>query len=188
MHSVLDALHLLAFIELGGPIILVLFVLCCLLWCLILQRLFFLLKTYPEQMQEAVQQWHAREDKKSWAAQKIRALMLSEHGLRLQRFHGVIQVLIAICPLLGLLGTVSGMINVFDAIAITGSSDAKAMASGIYKATLPTMAGLVLALSGLYFRHFLQQKAQTFHHQLADQLLLTKATPPPDINPGGGLS
>ena len=77
--------------------------------------------------------------------------------MALERFLSLIKVLIALCPLLGLLGTVTGMIAVFDSIAMTGNSDAKAMASGIFQATLPTMSGLVLAISALYFSHYLHE-------------------------------
>ncbi len=56
-------------------------------------------------------------------------------------------MLVAICPMLGLLGTVTGMISVFDVMATQGSSQPRLMASGISLATLPTMAGMVAALA-----------------------------------------
>ena len=62
----------------------------------------------------------------------------------------MIQGLIALCPLLGLLGTVTGMIDVFDIMAITGTGNARAMASGIARATLPTMTGLFVSIVGLF--------------------------------------
>ena len=62
----------------------------------------------------------------------------------------LIQGLIALCPLLGLLGTVTGMIEVFDIMAITGTGNARAMASGIAKATLPTMTGLFISIVGFF--------------------------------------
>ena len=60
-----------------------------------------------------------------------------------------IKGLVALCPLLGLLGTVTGMIEVFDVMAYTGTGNPRAMASGVSKATLPTMTGLVISISGL---------------------------------------
>jgi biopolymer transport protein ExbB len=83
-----------------------------------------------------------------------------------------IKVLVALAPLLGLLGTVTGMIEVFDVMAITGSGNARAMAAGISKATLPTMAGMVVALSGLFFTSNLERKAEWSVEQLEDQLEL----------------
>jgi biopolymer transport protein ExbB len=81
-------------------------------------------------------------------------------------------VLVALAPFLGLLGTVTGMIEVFDVMAITGSGNARAMAAGISKATLPTMAGMVVALSGLFFTANLERKASGSVAQLEDNLEL----------------
>jgi biopolymer transport protein ExbB len=80
-------------------------------------------------------------------------------------------VLIAICPLLGLLGTVTGMIAVFDVMTVSGSGNARAMAGGVSMATVPTMAGMVAALSGVYFGTWLEHKAQTEAENLEDLLL-----------------
>ena len=48
------------------------------------------------------------------------------------------------------LGTVTGMIEVFQVMAFTGGGDARSMAGGVSKATLPTMAGMTTALSGVF--------------------------------------
>lgn len=61
----------------------------------------------------------------------------------------LIRTLIAACPMLGLLGTVTGMIEVFDVMALTGTGDAQAMAAGVSRATVPTMAGMIVGISGL---------------------------------------
>ena len=156
--------------EQGGSIIWALMLVSVLLWLLIFERYYFLLFLYPHEHQSVLQQWLARGEKRSWYAQKIREALVSQNHARLHVRLSSIRMLIAICPLLGLLGTVTGMISVFDTIAITGTSDAKAMASGIYQATLPTMAGLMLALSALYFSHNLQQKTTQLAATLADQL------------------
>jgi biopolymer transport protein ExbB len=81
-----------------------------------------------------------------------------------------IRVLVALCPLLGLLGTVTGMMEVFDVMAITGSGNAKAMAGGVSKATIPTMAGMVAALSGLILSARLEIFAADEGDRLADRL------------------
>ena len=71
-----------------------------------------------------------------------------------------IKTLVAAAPLFGLLGTVTGMVEVFDVMAITGSSNARAMAAGISKATLPTMSGMVASLSGLFFIAQLESRSK----------------------------
>ncbi|MFT4766562.1 MAG: biopolymer transport protein ExbB, partial [Oleispira sp.] len=102
---------------------------------------------------------------------QIRHYMISQFKLETQTWLSFITLLIAICPLLGLLGTVTGMISVFDVLAITGTGNARAMAAGISKATLPTMAGLLVALTGLYFKTRFQRLAQQGHQRLADILI-----------------
>ena len=75
--------------------------------------------------------------------------------------------------MLGLLGTVTGMIEVFDVMAIAGSGNVRGMAGGISKATLPTMAGMVAALSGLIFSVQLERRARREGRLMADRLVLT---------------
>ena len=142
-----------------------------LLWTLMVERFLYLFFAHNKVQDAALRLWQQRTDKCSWWALKIRECLLSEQQAKLFARLATIKMLIALCPLMGLLGTVTGMISVFDTIAITGSSDAKAMADGIYRATLPTMAGLMLALSAMYFSHHLQQKAQRMHAFFADLLI-----------------
>ena len=63
-------------------------------------------------------------------------------------------------PLLGLLGTVTGMITTFDVISEFGTGNARALASGISEALVTTQSGLVVAVPGLLIGGFLFQRAQ----------------------------
>ena len=64
----------------------------------------------------------------------------------------------SILPMLGLLGTVTGMINVFEVIAIQGSGDADAMAGGISQALLTTASGLIIAIPVIFCHHLLANR------------------------------
>ena len=139
------------FMTQGGSVLWLLFATCLLLWLLILERAWFLRITWPGRAASLVEQWHRRQDRSSWRAHKIREALVSEASLSLGAFLPLIKVLVVLCPLLGLLGTVLGMIGVFEVIAVSGNDDAQAMARGVYRATIPTMAGLVVALTGIYF-------------------------------------
>jgi biopolymer transport protein ExbB len=86
----------------------------------------------------------------------------------------IIQALVALCPLLGLMGTVTGMIEVFDVMALTGGGDARSMASGVSKATIPTMAGMVGALSGVFASAWLMRTSKTERTHLEDALPLAR--------------
>jgi len=74
--------------------------------------------------------------------------------------------------LLGLLGTVTGMIGVFEVLATTGGGDARSMAAGVSQATIPTMAGMVAALSGVFGNTYVSRIADREKQLLADHLTL----------------
>ena len=78
----------------------------------------------------------------------------------------------ALCPLLGLMGTVTGMIEVFDVMAISGTGNARSMAAGVSKATIPTMAGMVGALSGVFLVTIISRAVANRVESLEDQLTM----------------
>lgn len=163
------------FMELGGPVLWLLLLACLSLWLLILERVWFLRITWPHRARALVQQWQARQDRNSWRARSIREAMLSEGRMALLAMLPLIRTLVALCPLLGLLGTVLGMIGVFEVITVSGNDDAQAMARGVYRATIPTMAGLVVALTAIYFTVRLGQLAEREAVHLQDALALGEA-------------
>lgn len=76
------------------------------------------------------------------------------------RYIGTILILAAIAPLLGLLGTVTGMITTFDVISEFGTGNARALASGISEALVTTQSGLVVAVPGLLLGGLLFRRAE----------------------------
>jgi len=72
----------------------------------------------------------------------------------------VIAVTAATAPLLGLLGTVSGMIRTFNLITLFGSGDPKPLAGGISEALVTTLFGLVVAIPALILHAFLSRRSQ----------------------------
>jgi len=81
----------------------------------------------------------------------------------------IIGALTSAAPLLGLLGTVSGMITTFNAMNIFGTGNAKAMSSGISEALITTQFGLVVAIIGIYIGMTLNRKAR-YYETLVDEL------------------
>jgi len=77
---------------------------------------------------------------------------------RLERFLPTLSVLAAIAPLLGLLGTVTGMINTFQVITIFGTGEPKLMAGGISEALITTQLGLAVAIPIMLLHHFLERR------------------------------
>jgi biopolymer transport protein ExbB len=81
----------------------------------------------------------------------------------------VLRVLVPMAPLLGLVGTVSGMLNVFDSMAARGSADARSMANGVSEAMICTLTGLAVSISGLYPVFYLRRKVRVETERLADK-------------------
>lgn len=84
----------------------------------------------------------------------------------------LIAVLAGVAPLLGLLGTVLGMIETFEAISQFGTNNAKAMAGGISVALVATQAGLLVAIPGMFISSLLARKARQLESAM-DEFALT---------------
>lgn len=160
------------FLDTGGQVLTVIAAVICLMWLLIFERLYFFLNTYNKIKKQVIAQWQARNERQSWNAEQIRTAQVSRLTDMLNYNVGLIQSLVVLCPLLGLLGTVTGMIEVFDVMAISGSGNARSMASGVSRATIPTMAGMVGSLSGVFIVTWLQRKTKRRTEQLEDSLLM----------------
>ena len=158
------------FFELGGPVLYAILAVTMLMWTLIVERLWYFFGVLPEEMRNTRQLWENGKRDGSWFATNIRRLILSEVGLNAKRNLGLIQTLMQILPLLGLLGTVWGMIQVFEVMTVFGTGNARLMAGGVSQATIPTMSGLVAALSGLYLSAWLRQRAKLKMEELEDGL------------------
>jgi biopolymer transport protein ExbB len=144
-------------------------------WSLIFERAWFLKTVHKKNVNEALAEWNARTDKNSWNAHAIRQQLISTVSLDLRSTIPLIEVLVVICPLLGLLGTVTGMIEVFYIMAVTGGGDAKQMSGGVARATIPTMAGMVGALSGIFASNWLKHKTNRELQLLEDHLEIQHA-------------
>ncbi|MEE4243786.1 MAG: MotA/TolQ/ExbB proton channel family protein [Kangiellaceae bacterium] len=166
----IDALR--AFLETGGPVLSYIGVLIFAMWILIAERLSFFWYSYKKYRKAIVKRWKERSDRESWNAEQIRILWISRAKLDLNKSIPMIQTMVALCPLLGLLGTVTGMIEVFNVMTISGTGNARSMASGVSKATIPTMAGMVGALPGVFAASYLKRTAKRETELLEDKLTL----------------
>jgi biopolymer transport protein ExbB len=163
-----DALQ--AFLFAGGNVLLVIMIVTFFMWALIIERIIFFATARGAVVKNAHRQWVARSDHHSWYAKAVRDKLISEVDIQSRSNLGVIRGLVAVSPLLGLLGTVTGMVEVFDIMAVTGSSNARLMAGGITKATIPTMAGLVASLSGILALNILDRQQKGAVRETAERL------------------
>ncbi|NQV71443.1 MAG: MotA/TolQ/ExbB proton channel family protein [Pseudohongiella sp.] len=169
--DIIDAVSL--FMQRGGPVLWFIAWLLLIKWSLIFERIWYLNTTHKANVKSTLAEWNARSDTKSWSAHQIRTMMISKISLDVRNTLPIIEVLVTICPLLGLIGTVTGMINVFFVMAVTGGGDAKSMAGGVSMATIPTMAGMVGAISGIFASNYLKAKVDRDMELLEDHLPLS---------------
>ncbi len=95
----------------------------------------------------------------------LKAALLEEE-VRLSKGLGILGITAQIAPLLGLLGTVSGMIKAFNVLASQGQTTAKLLAGGIGEALFTTAAGLIVAIPALIAYHYLAGKVDDLISEL----------------------
>jgi biopolymer transport protein ExbB len=152
------------FLYQGGPVVLILFFISIYLFVLIFAKfkhLFFDM----HHIQDEYKQNLANIKNDDLYLLNITSLKSDYKGIVKKDFY-IIQTLIALCPILGLLGTVTGMIEVFDVVSFFGTGNARALASGITKATLPTMTGMAISIVGLLTYTVLNSKSQSIISEL----------------------
>jgi biopolymer transport protein ExbB len=93
---------------------------------------------------------------------------------RLWRSLGVLAALATAAPLLGLFGTVSGMINTFEAITFFGTGNAKALAAGISEALVTTQSGLLVGIPALFMTRLIRQRARLLNHRLDETVMAAR--------------
>jgi biopolymer transport protein ExbB len=162
------------FFEAGGPVLWGILLVTMIMWTLIIERFWYFKNLMPSLTNDALNQWSVVSNKGDWYSMRIRDQIISEVSAETKKFILTIETMMQILPLLGLLGTVVGMIKVFDVMTFFGTGNARLMASGVSQATIPTMAGLVAAISGLYIANLLKRKADDEINKIADQLTISE--------------
>lgn len=156
--------------ERGGVVLWLILITSIVMWTMIIERYFFVYIVHPTQVKKTLLTWQERTERRSWYAQKIRQGLIAESSASLKHYLMFIRTLISALPMLGLLGTVDGMIQTFDVLTVFGTGNARGMAGGISVALITTMGGLLAALSGMYFSTQLEQRVVRAEDSLADLL------------------
>ena len=175
----------------GGPIMAPLALVSLAMWLLIVDRALFFRRLYRKNMTSRAAWEHVRDNRMPDPGQYRGAvsllvgrflqrrsndrlldrLILDETVLTVGRsmsdYLAVIGVLAAIAPLLGLLGTVTGMIDTFDILSLFGTGNARGMAGGISEALITTQTGLLVAIPGLYMKGVLDRRAKNLQQHIA---------------------
>ena len=184
-------LRLEEYLRAGGPVMIPLVLVSLVMWLLIIDRALFFRRLRRQDMSSRTARQHVAGDREPDPRRHrgATALLVAEFlrrrsgrrtldrflldetvaciQRRLNDYLALIGVLAAVAPLLGLLGTVSGMITTFDVLAVFGTGNARAMAGGISEALITTQTGLLVAIPGLYMKGFLDRRAERLSQRLS---------------------
>ena len=159
------------FMEAGGNVLYLIAAATFFMWALIFERFWFINTDHKKDVGMALTYWEGRGERTSWNAHMIRLRLISEVNGRMNQNMLYIKTLISLLPLLGLLGTVTGMVTVFEAMTYSGGN-ARSMAAGVSMATIPTMSGMVATLSGVLANTFLSSKVTSEESYMEDTLTM----------------
>ncbi len=175
--------RLMDYMSTGGKVMIPLAVDSLVLWLLIIDRAIFFRRLYLKNMSLQTAREHIRKNQMPdpmryrgiismlvaefishrSGSPSLDRLILDETVIKVKHLLSshlaLLGVLAAIAPLLGLLGTVLGMITTFDVLAVHGTGNARAMAGGISEALITTQTGLMVAIPGMYFKGILERRA-----------------------------
>ncbi len=156
----------------GGWVVVAILALSSFMWILILDRYLFLYRSAKFLTADTLKHWQAQYSNNPKINQRLRSGLTHSFNDKLSTWLGTIQVITAILPLLGLLGTVSGMIKTFEVMTVFGTGNIRGMADGISQALITTMAGLLTALSGMYFASNLNSRIEDETEHMSQLLRL----------------
>ncbi len=154
----------------GGGLLWAIYLVSVLLVALILERWWFLFRELPSWREELLTEWHRFRRLEGKARRIAYRAFLVCFEERLGRALPVMEGAATVLPLLGLLGTVGGMIKVFDAMALFGSGNPRAMAMGISEALITTLAGLTTAIVGIFLLNRLSSRLEAIRNHFALEL------------------
>ena len=175
----------------GGIVMVPLAAVSLVMWVLIINRVLYFRRLYRKNMDTRTAWTHIRDNRlpdpayyRGAVSMLVAAFMenrsgsstldrfiLDETVLKTNRslddYLGTIGALAAVAPLMGLLGTVIGMIVTFDVLAVFGTGNPRAMSGGISEALITTQTGLLVAIPGLYMKSFLDRRAHKLKQRVA---------------------
>jgi biopolymer transport protein ExbB len=196
LHHLGDNSEMFAYIRGGGAVMLPLLLLSAIMWMLVIERMVVfhrlefrdistadLLRCLRNQCRAQRTRYGLRSNLGNYiqthkADGGITPRMLDEYYLKqipgIERNIEAINILAMVCPLLGLLGTVSGMITTFDVIAAFGTGNARALAGGISQALITTQGGLLVSIPGMFAGAVLSMRARRLRARLEESVMTLK--------------
>ena len=174
LGSNLSLLAVSEFIESGGYVLYAIFAVALIVWFLIGERYWYFLFVEKDVIKYLVEKWQPLQVADRYRQKAIRRYWISSFRQAAQQHLGLIKTLTNISMLLGLLGTITGMIALFEGQALSQGSNAKALADGVSRTIIPAMSGLVVAITGFYFSARLEHRAHKEINKLTNQLNISE--------------
>ena len=161
----------------GSGVLIAIFASSVLMWFLIADRYWYLFFKKKDFIRNMTQHWSViSPGKTDWQRLAIRHCYLSEFKHKINANISVIKACISISMLLGLLGTIVGMITVFENMVLAEMTGIRGLVNGVAQTIIPAIAGLLVSLSGIYFVAQIQKMARKELSKFADCLPLTHST------------
>ena len=157
----------------GGPVLYILFGLTFLIFTLLVDKYLFIFVQSKTWVHAKFTNFVNSNPPSSTKYKFVEATLISNVKRKTASNIKVLDGLIGMTPMIGLLGTVYGMIEVFEVLAVLGTGNPRAMSTGVAKATIPTMAGMTIALSGLFFKFDLANRVERYQEEARDFLKKT---------------
>ena len=154
----------------AGGILWLLLLLAVTLWSLIAERYWYFLFVYPEAQEIALRRWKRHANAELRAARRARRQIVASVFAETHRSVSFIQSLVGVMFLLGLFGSVGGLMRVLDAVSLGGAAGQLRVADGIVRAAVPLLAAGALVLVALFFTRALRDRADRETRLLADRL------------------
>jgi biopolymer transport protein ExbB len=154
----------------AGGVLWVLLLLAVALWSLIAERYWYFLFVYPEVQEIALRRWKRYEKAELRAVRRARKQIVANVFAETHRSVDFIQSLVVVMFLLGVFGSVGGVMRVLDAQSLGGAAGQSRVAAGIVSAAVPILAAGALVLVALFFTRALRDRADRETRLLADKL------------------
>ena len=134
----------------GGPVLYILFLLTALIFYILVDKYIFIFFKSKEYLRLVMKDFAQDNPPESTEYKFIQNTLISSVRREANKNIKILDGFIGMCPMIGLLGTVYGMIEVFEVLSFLGTGNPRAMSSGVAMATIPTMSGMVITVFGLF--------------------------------------
>ena len=154
----------------GGPVLYLLFFISFLISYILVKKYIFIFTNKNKWSGEKLDNFIIKNPPENINLKYVEKTFISEMKRTSNENIKLLDGLIGMCPMIGLLGTVYGMIEVFEVLSFLGTGNPRAMSSGVAKATIPTMASMVITIISLYFRQDITGRISNFSSNLMQDL------------------